>query len=82
MISIESDPIEFAQKYNYKNGCVGHVFQGRYKGILVDKTAYLLELARYIVLNPVRARMVYCAEEWPWSSYRATAGQLLSLIHI
>ena len=47
------------------------------KAILVQKDTYLLELARYIVLNPVRARMVRTAQEWPWSSYRATAGQAL-----
>src|ERR1041385_7972913 len=54
---------------------VGHVFQGRYKAILVQKDTYLLELAHYIVLNPVRAAMVRSAREWPWSSYRATAGE-------
>ncbi|MBL8512803.1 MAG: addiction module toxin RelE, partial [Betaproteobacteria bacterium] len=44
------------------------------KAILVDSDAYLTELARYIVLNPVRARMVKRAEDWPWSSYRASMG--------
>jgi hypothetical protein len=53
---------------------VGHVFQGRYKAIIVQKESYLLELARYIVLNPVRAQMVRSAKDWLWSSYRATAG--------
>ena len=53
---------------------MGHVFQGRYKAILVEKESYLLELSRYIVLNPVRAAMVLTAGDWPWSSYRATAG--------
>jgi hypothetical protein len=53
---------------------VGHLFQGRYKGILVQKEAYLLRLARYIVLNPMRARMVRKLEKWPWSSYPATVG--------
>ena len=48
----------YTQKFNYHHDRVGHVFQGRYKGILVEKEAHLLELARYIVLNPVRARMV------------------------
>lgn len=61
--------------FNRRHGRVGHVFQGRYKAILVDKDDYLLELARYIVLNPVRAQMVRSAREWGWSSYRATAGQ-------
>ncbi|MCZ6803431.1 MAG: addiction module toxin RelE [Proteobacteria bacterium] len=51
-------------------------FQGRYKAILVQKDSYLLELARYIVLNPVRTRMVRAAKDWPWSSYRATVGQV------
>jgi len=61
--------------FNRRHGRVGHVFQGRYKAILVDKDDYLLELARYIVLNPVRAQMVRSARDWGWSSYRATAGQ-------
>jgi REP element-mobilizing transposase RayT len=64
----------YTQRFNRHHGRVGHVFQGRYKAILVQKDTYLLELARYIVLNPVRARLVHNASEWPWSSYRATAG--------
>lgn len=66
----------YTQAFNRRHGRVGHVFQGRYKSILVDKDAYLLELARYIVLNPVRAQMVKRVEDWPWSSYRATAGKI------
>ena len=61
----------YTQRFNGRHRRVGHVFQGRYKAILVDGNAYLLELARYIVLNPVRAGMVRAAQEWPWSSYRA-----------
>jgi hypothetical protein len=53
---------------------VGHVLQGRFKSIVVEKQSHLLELARYVVLNPVRAKMVRSAKDWPWSSYRATAG--------
>jgi len=64
----------YTQITNRYHGNVGHVFQGRYKAILVEKESYLLELARYIVLNPVRANMVKEAEDWPWSSYRKTAG--------
>jgi len=64
----------YTQWYNRTHRRVGHLFQGRFKAILVEKDAYLLELARYIVLNPVRARMVRSAREWAWSSYRATAG--------
>lgn len=64
----------YTQKFNRHHGRVGHVFQGRYKSILVEKEPYLLELTRYIVLNPVRAQMVSSAKDWPWSSYRETAG--------
>ncbi|MEF8792072.1 REP-associated tyrosine transposase [Thiohalorhabdus sp.] len=64
----------YTQRFNRCHGRVGHVFQGRYKAILVEKEAYLLELARYIVLNPVRAGLVEEACDWPWSSCRATAG--------
>ena len=65
----------YTQKFNRSHGKAGHVFQGRYKAILIDKESYLLELARYIVLNPVRAGMVRSAKDWRWSSYRATTGQ-------
>lgn len=54
----------------------GHVFQGRFKSILVEKESHLLELARYVVLNPVRAKMVRSPRDWKWSSYRATARQI------
>lgn len=59
----------YTQAFNRRHGRVGHVFQGRYKAILVEKDAHLLELCRYIVLNPVRAGMVAEAGEWRWSSY-------------
>jgi putative transposase len=49
--------------------------QGRFKSILVEKESYLLELVRYVVLNPVRAEMVRLTKDWKWSSYRATSGQ-------
>jgi len=65
----------YTQTFNRRHGRVGHVFQGRYKAILVDRENYLLELSRYIALNPVRAGMVASAKDWPWSSYRATIGQ-------
>jgi len=65
----------YTQTFNRKHRRVGHVFQGRYKAILVEKDSYLLELSRYVVLNPVRAQMVKDVADWPWSSYRATIGQ-------
>lgn len=64
----------YTQYFNRRHQRVGHVFQGRFKAILVQKDSHLLELARYIALNPVRAQMVCSAKEWRWSSYRATAG--------
>ena len=64
----------YAQYFNIRHKRVGHLLQGRFKAILVEKESYLLALARYIVLNPVRARMLHSAAEWPWSSYRPTAG--------
>lgn len=64
----------FTQQSNRRHHRVGHLFQGRFKAILVQKEAYLLELARYIVLNPVRAGMARRAGDWPWSSYAATVG--------
>ena len=64
----------YTQKFNQMHRRVGHLYQGRYKAIIVQRETYLLELSRYIVLNPVRARMVHSAEQWPWSSYRSCAG--------
>jgi REP element-mobilizing transposase RayT len=64
----------YTQYINRSQRRVGHVFQGRYKAILVEKDSYLLELARYVVLNPVRAGMVAEAGDWPWSSYLAMIG--------
>ncbi|WP_238527313.1 transposase [Methylomonas methanica] len=65
----------YTQTFNRRHRRVGHVFQGRYKAILVEKDSYLLELSRYVVLNPVRALMVNDVADWPWSSYRATVAQ-------
>jgi putative transposase len=65
----------YTQRFNRLHSKVGHVFQGRFKGILVEKESYLLELSRYIVLNPVRANFVVSASDWRWSSYHATICQ-------
>lgn len=64
----------YTQRFNREHQRVGHVFQGRFKAILADKDSYLLELARYVVLNPLRAKRVRRIEQWPWSSYPATCG--------
>ena len=65
---------DYASSFNMRHRRVGHLFQGRFKSHLVDSETYLLTLARYIVLNPVRAGMVESPGQWKWSSYRATAG--------
>lgn len=61
--------------FNRRYDRAGHLFQGRYKGILVDKDAYLLQLSRYVHLNPVRARIVDRPEAYRWSSYPAYTGR-------
>ena len=65
----------YTQAYNHRHGLVGHLFQGRFKAILVDRDAYLFEVCRYVELNPVRAGMVRAPGDWAWSSYRAHVGQ-------
>lgn len=64
----------YTQANNRRYQRVGHLFPGRFKAILVDSDAYLLELTRYVVLNPVRAGMVKKPADWKWSSYRASVG--------
>jgi len=64
----------YTQRYNRRHRKPGHVSQGRYKAILVERESYLLELCRYVVLNPVRAKAVERPDAFVWSSYRASAG--------
>ena len=64
----------YTQYFNRTHSRPGHLFQGRYKAFLVEKESYLLQVARYIVLNPVHAGLTDCPEVWRWSSYRATVG--------
>jgi len=65
----------YTQARNKRHNKTVHLFQGRYKAILIQKDTHLLEVCRYVVLNPVRAKMVEKPEDWRWSSYRATAGK-------
>jgi len=66
----------YTQFYNFKHKRNGHLFQGRFKAILVEKEVYLLALIRYVVLNPVKAEICKFAGEYKWSSYNATAGKV------
>ncbi|MCU0276736.1 MAG: transposase [Acidobacteria bacterium] len=64
----------YTREFNRWHARVGHLFQGRFKAILIEKDDYLVEVSRYIALNPVRANIVDKAQDWPWSSYCATIG--------
>ncbi|HEY0140192.1 MAG TPA: transposase, partial [Thermoanaerobaculia bacterium] len=64
----------YAQRFNRRHQRRGHLFEARFKNILVEEEAYGFELSRYIALNPVRAHLVARPEEWKWSSYAARAG--------
>jgi putative transposase len=64
----------YAQSFNGRHNRCGHVFEARYRSRLVEKESYLLAVCRYVVLNPVRAGICLHPQDWPWSSYRATAG--------
>ncbi len=66
----------YTQAFNQRHSLVGHLFQGRFKAILVDRDAYLLALCRYVERNPVAAGVVMSAADWPWSSYRAHVGNV------
>ena len=65
----------YARYYNQKYNRVGHLFQGRYKAVLCDKDAYLLELVRYIHLNPVRVGLVSNPRDYLWSSHPVYLGK-------
>lgn len=65
----------YTQGFNRRHGRVGHVLQGRYKAVVVDRDSYLTELSRYVVLNPVRAGLAVTAGDWRWSSYGAVMGK-------
>ena len=64
----------YTMYFNRRYDRVGHVFQGRYRAILCDRDAYLLELVRYIHLNPIRAGLVDSPEDYPWNSHRIYIG--------
>jgi putative transposase len=66
----------YTQRFNSIHGSGGRVFQGRFKAILVERDDFLLELCRYLVLNPLRLKTVKNISRYRWSSYRATAGEV------
>ena len=64
----------YARIFNARHGCEGHLFRNRFRYGAIERDGHLLEACRYVVLNPVRARLCVLPEAWPWSSYRACAG--------
>lgn len=64
----------YARRFNERHGHSGHVFDARFASRTIESEAHLLDAARYIVLNPVRAGLCSDPAEWSWSSFRATAG--------
>ena len=64
----------YAEWFNRRHAFDGHLFQGRFHSRLLETDWHLLELSRYVVLNPVRAGLCPSTGDWPWSSYRATVG--------
>jgi putative transposase len=64
----------YAHGFNEIHGLDGHLFQGRFHSISVEGDGHLLEVIRYVVLNPVRARLCVYPHDWPWSSYRPMRG--------
>jgi len=66
----------YTQRFNSLHGSGGRVFQGRFKAVLVERDGALLELCRYVVLNPLRLKSVKNISRYRWSSYRATAGEI------
>jgi putative transposase len=64
----------YAQRFNKRHAHAGHVFRGRYHSTLVEREGHLVELHRYLPLNPVRAGACKSPREWLWSSYPAVIG--------
>jgi hypothetical protein len=65
----------YVQAVNKQIGRKGTLFEGRFKHIHIDEDNYILHLCRYIHLNPVKAKLVYAPEEWPFSNYKEWIGK-------
>jgi REP element-mobilizing transposase RayT len=72
----------YAFEFNRRHARYGHLFAGPYTASLISTEAHAIEACAYIVLNPVRAGMVVDAADWPWSSYRASAGLVTGLLFV
>jgi REP element-mobilizing transposase RayT len=72
---LQNVAFRYTRWFNRKTSRVGHLFQGRYKAVLVNINSQLLELVRYVHLNPVRAKLVKDLADWPWSGHQAYLGK-------
>lgn len=68
----------YTQRFNRQHNRCGHLLQGRYHAVIVDEETYLLQVCRYVLLNPVRAGLIRRASNWRWSSYRSTIGAAMA----
>jgi putative transposase len=66
--------LRYTKWVNWRKNSIGHVFQGRYKSVMIEADNYLAQLVAYLHLNPIRARIVKAPEDYPWSSHRAYIG--------
>ena len=64
----------YAKWFNYQHGVEGHLFERRYRSIVIETDGQLLAVSRYLALNPVEAGLCSDPAQWPWSSYRAMVG--------
>lgn len=62
--------VKYAKRCNTKHGTTGHIWQGRYRSLLIEKDAYFMQCGKYIELNPVRGNLARNPQDYPWSSYR------------
>jgi putative transposase len=65
----------YAQWFNWRHGCEGHVFYRRFHSVLVESEWHFLQVVRYVLLNPVRAGLCQRAADWPWSSYETLTSE-------
>jgi hypothetical protein len=65
----------YAKSFNYAHGFEGHLFERRFRSVVIETEPQLFETARYVALNPVRAGLCGDPADWPWSSYAAMTGR-------
>lgn len=72
---VQNLAFRYSQDFNRRKNRIGHLFQGRFKAVLIDENSYFLRLLRYIHMNPVRAKLVQSPEEYVWSGHNTYIGK-------